>query len=113
MLVFNYKEMAVDLKCPVAICGMELSSTSDIFCHLKSHIRSGLYVKCPYLHCSKRYGVVSSFSSHVSRYHTVSDQANVIQPTNHNSAYQPNSILAYFKDNYINEIPVYLCSHFK
>ena len=42
---------------------------SDLLFHLKGHIRKGRTVSCPFRNCDKKFLVMPSFSSHLSRTH--------------------------------------------
>ena len=37
--------------------------------HIKSHIKYGIKIACPYENCNRQYSIVSSFSSHLYRVH--------------------------------------------
>ena len=66
------------LTCTLPICGMNFTNSLDLLKHIKNHLRSNYEVKCPYLNCDKKYMVLSSFSSHVTRCH--SSASLTIQP---------------------------------
>ena len=56
------------LKCNLTMCKKEFNNSFDLIRHLKFHIRCHYEILCPYVICNKKYSVVSSFSSHLSRY---------------------------------------------
>lgn len=50
-------------------CTVRCDSVKNLLSHLKGHIREGRTVSCPFRNCDKRFIVVSTFSSHLSRTH--------------------------------------------
>lgn len=71
----------VHLECRFSNCQKKCENISDLFAHLRSHIQEGEEINCPFPDCSAKYRVISSFSSHVSRYHRNID-AKVFDNTN-------------------------------
>ncbi len=59
----------VELTCHVDFCREKCKSLKFFYSHLKIHIREGKTVACPYRKCDKRFRVLSTFTSHVSRRH--------------------------------------------
>lgn len=59
----------VELTCHVDICSARCETLMAFYSHLKTHIREGKTVACPYRHCSKSFTVLSTFTSHMSRKH--------------------------------------------
>lgn len=57
------------LSCHVDFCTVRCDSVNNLLSHLKGHIREGRTVSCPFRNCGKRFFVVSTFSSHLSRTH--------------------------------------------
>lgn len=57
------------MSCHVDFCTIRCHSISTLLSHLKGHIREGRTVSCPFRNCDKRFLVVSTFSSHLSRTH--------------------------------------------
>lgn len=56
--------------CSDNLCRKHCDSSFDLIKHMKSHIRSGSAIQCPFQKCkSAQYNKVSSFSSHVTRCH--------------------------------------------
>ncbi|KAL2083090.1 hypothetical protein ACEWY4_020863 [Coilia grayii] len=59
----------VELSCHVDFCSARCETLTTFYSHLKTHIREGKTVVCPYRHCSKSFTVLSTFTSHMSRAH--------------------------------------------
>lgn len=55
--------------CRVDFCSYTCSELPLLFSHLKSHIKDGVEVTCPFRACGKKFKVKSTFSSHLSRTH--------------------------------------------
>ncbi len=51
---------------------------SRFYQHLKTHIREGRSVSCPFQQCDKSFSVVSTFTAHVSRKHSDCSEVNLI-----------------------------------
>lgn len=47
----------------------EYYNLSQLLTHLKLHIKKNEPIMCPYPHCKKKYTVISSFTSHVTKIH--------------------------------------------
>lgn len=58
----------VEMSCQVAGCTFHCADFSSQCAHLRRHIADGRVVNCPYTVCTKKFGIRSSFSSHLSRY---------------------------------------------
>lgn len=58
-----------DLTCPETFCSVRCNDLSSLLSHLKSHIKEGRTVACPFRQCQKRFTVLSTFTSHMSRSH--------------------------------------------
>lgn len=54
------------IKCDFCAVSCE---TSSLVCHMRSHLQGGLRVQCPFQGCDRKFTLVSSFASHVSRKH--------------------------------------------
>ncbi|XP_077966245.1 uncharacterized protein LOC144419906 [Styela clava] len=63
-------DIQFDLKCPLQSCGKHFNNSVDTIKHLKYHIRCGHHVMCPFTPCGRIYHILSSFTSHISRYHS-------------------------------------------
>lgn len=50
-------------------CNSSFASLKLLISHLKSHLRSGVSIICPYYLCKKSFAKVQSFSSHLTRCH--------------------------------------------
>lgn len=57
------------VSCHVEFCDVRCNDLSSLNSHLKSHIREGRAVSCPFRQCGRTFSVVSSFTSHFSRVH--------------------------------------------
>ncbi|KAL7297209.1 hypothetical protein TKK_0009615 [Trichogramma kaykai] len=55
--------------CTVALCRKEIDDHCSLIKHLKYHLNKKQEVTCPYQNCKKAYENLSSFTSHLSRYH--------------------------------------------
>ena len=55
--------------CNVRNCHENFYNSRCLIKHLKDHIVEGFTVQCPISGCNKTYNVISSFTSHLSRYH--------------------------------------------
>ena len=60
-------EDAVDFAC--THCEKTCEQYDALLAHLKEHIRNGDRVTCPFKDCTSKYGVISSFTSHLFRIH--------------------------------------------
>ncbi|KAJ8034877.1 hypothetical protein HOLleu_21895 [Holothuria leucospilota] len=56
-------------RCMLPFCQENLPDFSHLIAHLRTHIMHGYEVACPFEQCDKKYKVISSFSSHLSRVH--------------------------------------------
>ena len=61
-------------------CQEQFADLTDIFRHLKTHIRDGNEIECPFRNCQSRYRVVSSFSSHLARFHEGNSFEMILKP---------------------------------
>lgn len=57
--------------CTVFSCGQKFHDHNTLMKHLKWHIRGGSSVQCPMINCPKKYTIVGSFTTHISRCHRV------------------------------------------
>lgn len=71
--------MLVDLTCHVDFCSAKCDSLTEFYSHLEVHIKEGQVVACPFKQCDKTFKVVSTFTSHLSRKHKESAEANLIE----------------------------------
>ena len=46
-------------------------TSSLLVCHLRSHFHEGLRIECPFRGCDRRFSVLSSFASHLSKKHVL------------------------------------------
>lgn len=63
------KQFDAPLKCVAQSCEIVCNSLTSLIKHLKSHIREGLKIKCPFRECSSTFTVESSLAAHISRKH--------------------------------------------
>ena len=66
-------------KCHIDYCGTQCGNLTEFLSHLKTHIQSGLEIRCPF-DCNKTFKVKSTFASHVSRKHRKCSVAHLIEP---------------------------------
>ena len=57
------------LTCQVEDCKKTFADRKSLIHHLRGHIREGRKITCPFRGCYKVFGVLNSFSVHVSRLH--------------------------------------------
>lgn len=50
-------------------CAVRCETSSLLVCHLRSHLREGLHIECPFRGCDRRFSVLPSFASHLSKKH--------------------------------------------
>ena len=62
-------EIGLTLACGVSSCSVVCSDSSSSVKHLTQHIKEGMSIECPFMHCSKKYFVRSSFICHLTREH--------------------------------------------
>ncbi len=67
-----------ELTCHVDSCQVRCETLSRFYQHLKTHIREGRSVSCPFQQCDKSFSVVSTFTAHVSRKHSDCSEVNLI-----------------------------------
>ena len=60
---------AVRMTCPIAFCAKLFDNLDCLLAHMRSHIRQGNEVTCPFLGCGLKYRMPSSFSTNISRRH--------------------------------------------
>ncbi|XP_076322160.1 uncharacterized protein LOC143231523 [Tachypleus tridentatus] len=60
---------SIQLQCEIRHCLAKYLGLKPFIARLKGHIKDGIKIACPFQQCDKRFEVVSSFSSHLSRYH--------------------------------------------
>jgi len=58
-----------EIKCESSLCQQICHGIPELLKHLRQHIQEGASVKCPFRQCAKTFNKISSFSSHISRYH--------------------------------------------
>ena len=110
----------VCLQCNVLLCGKLCSSLSEIIKHLKTHIREGSFIVCPFFNCTASYNILSSFSSHVTRHHSAS-ASNITsliqnhelpvcenQETPHEEEFNCNLVMSSGNDNVVLHAPAVL-----
>ncbi len=59
-----------ELTCHVDSCQVRCETLNRFYQHLKTHIREGRSISCPFQQCDKSFSVVSTFTAHVSRKHS-------------------------------------------
>lgn len=69
----------VELTCHVDFCSARCENLTAFYSHLKTHIREGKTVACPYRHCKKSFTVLSTFTSHMSRKHKSGTEENLAE----------------------------------
>ncbi len=67
-----------ELGCHVDSCQVRCETLSRFYQHLKTHIREGRSISCPFQQCDKSFSVVSTFTAHVSRKHSDCLEVNLI-----------------------------------
>ncbi len=67
-----------ELTCHVDLCPVRCETLNRFYQHLKTHIREGRSVSCPFQQCDKSFSVVSTFTAHVSRKHSDCSEVNLI-----------------------------------
>lgn len=55
--------------CQIEFCQIKCTNLKEFINHLKVHIEEGREIKCPFRGCEKKFGVKSTFASHMSRTH--------------------------------------------
>ena len=65
----------LNFTCSITVCKEKFDDLRGLLKHLKNHIQEGLTVTCPVEKCSKSYRIVSSLTSHISRYHKLTDHS--------------------------------------
>jgi hypothetical protein len=55
------------LVCSLDSCGQKTEDLQKFLSHLKTHLRAGRSICCPFRHCGKTFSVLLSFKSHISR----------------------------------------------
>lgn len=68
-----------ELTCHVDFCSARCETLTAFYSHLKTHIREGKPVACPYRHSSKSFTVLSTFTSHMSRKHKNGTEENLVE----------------------------------
>lgn len=67
---YNEASKNVSLNCSLPFCeNVFFADLPALLLHIKQHIYAGIKLKCPYLNCSSSFACISSFTSHLSRYH--------------------------------------------
>lgn len=59
-------------------CKATFSYYKILIGHLKSHLKSGVRITCPHKSCSRIFSKITSFTSHLSRYHTLTKIKNKV-----------------------------------
>ncbi len=67
-----------ELTCHVDSRQVRCETLSRFYQHLKTHIREGRSISCPFQQCDKSFSVVSTFTAHVSRKHSDCLEVNLI-----------------------------------
>lgn len=58
-----------DLMCHIDYCAVHCEDLTGFLSHLKTHLKEGTAVTCPFQQCKKTFSVLSTFTSHLSRCH--------------------------------------------
>lgn len=66
-------------KCRVYFCEVQCGTLTQFLSHLKSHIQSGLEIRCPF-GCNRSFKVRFTFASHVSRTRKMCSVNQLIEP---------------------------------
>lgn len=66
-------------KCHIDFCEVQCGTLTQFLSHLKSHIQSGLEIRCPF-GCNRTFKVRSTFASHVSQTHKMCSVNQSIEP---------------------------------
>lgn len=68
--------------CSDNLCNKQFDCSFDLINHMKTHIRNGSAIRCPFKKCkSKQYDKITSFSSHITRHHRTKNlQENAERP---------------------------------
>ncbi len=64
----NSQQPLCDTPVQCDFCSVRCES-SFLVCHLRTHLREGLQVRCPFRGCDSKFTVVSSFAYHISMKH--------------------------------------------
>ncbi len=67
-----------ELTCHVDSCQVRCETLNRFYQHLKTHIREGRSISCPFQQRDKSFSVVSTFTAHVSRKHSDCLEVNLI-----------------------------------
>ena len=65
----KFKCLEREFECQADHCSVKCTGLSDLFAHIKSHIRNGEKMACPFRNCSNEFVNISTFTSHLSRKH--------------------------------------------
>ena len=94
--------------CTVEICQKEFDNFSCLLKHMKGHIHNKQEIKCPYSGCEKKYSIISSFTSHLTKVHkTVYHQSKTV--SNENSiSFEDNNVEVLFENRFVDNVPINL-----
>jgi hypothetical protein len=67
--VSRFRDLATKLTCDLNFCGESFNGLAEFLVHLKSHLKRGDTVKCPFDKCVKQFSKNASFTAHLSRNH--------------------------------------------
>ena len=76
----NSQRPCTPIQCDFGAVRCETSSL--LVCHLRSHLHEGLHIECPFRGCDRRFSVLSSFASHLSKKHRNDSVEHVENPSN-------------------------------
>ena len=65
----HFVSLKEEIKCESLLCQQIFHSIPELHKHIRQHIQEGASVKCYFTGCAKTFNKISTFSSHVSRYH--------------------------------------------
>ena len=76
----NSQQPCTPIQCN--LCTVRCETSSLLVCHLRSHLLEGLHIECPFRGCDRRFSVLSSFASHLSKKHRNDSVEHVENPSN-------------------------------
>lgn len=68
-----------DLTCHVEYCAVHCDDLISFLSHLKTHLKEGTGVTCPFKQCKRTFTVLSTFTSHLSRCHKGRAEQNLLE----------------------------------
>ncbi|XP_013879329.1 uncharacterized protein LOC106528650 isoform X2 [Austrofundulus limnaeus] len=68
-----------DLTCHVEYCAVHCDDLISFLSHLKTHVKEGTGVTCPFKQCKRTFTILSTFTSHLSRCHKGRTEQNLLE----------------------------------